>query len=66
MAAWQVRSRVGTECLHPWIGGTQLVVRSGMTGATGNIYCGLHEFAEMAFVMHVLRGDDVVGRWYDP
>tara|TARA_R110002073_G_scaffold56906_2_gene144978 strand:+ start:15884 stop:16591 length:708 start_codon:yes stop_codon:yes gene_type:complete len=27
-----------------------------MTGATGNIYCGLHEFADMALVLHFLAG----------
>jgi FkbM family methyltransferase len=30
-----------------------------MTGATGNIYCGLHEFHDMAFVLHCLRRDDL-------
>jgi FkbM family methyltransferase len=30
-----------------------------MTGATGNIYCGLHEFVEMAFLLHLLRRGDV-------
>jgi FkbM family methyltransferase len=30
-----------------------------MTGATGNVYCGLHEFEDMAFVMHALRPDDL-------
>lgn len=30
-----------------------------MTGATGNIYCGLHEFADMALVMHALRPGDL-------
>lgn len=30
-----------------------------MTGATGNIYCGLHEFADMAFFVHLLRDDDL-------
>ena len=29
-----------------------------MTGATGNIYCGLHEYEDMAFVLHVLRPGD--------
>ncbi len=42
----------------PWIAGTRLLVRRGMTGATGNIYAGLHEFAEMAFVLHLLRAGD--------
>jgi hypothetical protein len=26
-----------------------------MTGATGNVYYGLHEFQDMAFVTHYLR-----------
>jgi FkbM family methyltransferase len=30
-----------------------------MHGATGNIYCGLHEFTDMAFVMHFLREGDL-------
>jgi precorrin-6B methylase 2 len=30
-----------------------------MTGATGNIYAGLHEFADMAFTLHFLRPDDL-------
>lgn len=30
-----------------------------MTGATGNIYAGLHEFNDMAFALHLLRRDDL-------
>jgi FkbM family methyltransferase len=30
-----------------------------MTGATGNVYCGLHEFEDMAFVLHALRPGDL-------
>ena len=30
-----------------------------MTGATGNIYCGLHEFVEMGFLIHLLRPNDL-------
>jgi FkbM family methyltransferase len=30
-----------------------------MTGATGNIYVGLHEFADMMFVLHFLRKGDL-------
>jgi hypothetical protein len=26
---------------------------------TGNIYCGLHEFADMGFVLHFLRPGDL-------
>ena len=42
-----------------WIKGSKLIVRNGMTGATGNIYCGLHEFADMGFVLHLLRPGDL-------
>jgi len=31
----------------------------GMTGATGNFYTGLDEFADMAFLLHFLRKDDL-------
>jgi FkbM family methyltransferase len=58
-ARWQVVSRLRGEVIVPWIGGAWLAVRHGMTGATGNIYCGLHEFADMAFVLHVLRSGDL-------
>lgn len=30
-----------------------------MTGATGNLYVGLHEFEEMGFLLHFLRPGDV-------
>lgn len=58
-ARWQVESRLRDEVIFDWIDGSKLAVRNGMTGATGNIYCGLHEFAEMAFVLHLLRPGDL-------
>lgn len=58
-AGWQLRSRMAAEVVVPWIGETRLVARSGMSGATGNIYCGLHEFPEMAFILHMLRPGDL-------
>jgi FkbM family methyltransferase len=42
-----------------WIGGQLLAVRRGMTGATGNVYAGLHEFADMMFLLHFLRETDL-------
>ena len=58
-ASWQVRSRLQDEIVADWIEGTKIAARNGMTGATGNIYCGLHEFADMAFVLHALGPDDL-------
>ena len=38
-----------------------LLIDKGMIGATGNIYVGLLEFEDMAFVLHFLRPGDVMG-----
>lgn len=35
-----------------------MVVEPSMAGATGNVYCGLHEFEDMALLLHVLRKGD--------
>lgn len=57
---WQIGSRlVSGDVLVPFVDKTFLRVRPGMTGATGNIYVGLHEFEDMAFLLHVLREDDL-------
>lgn len=58
-AKWQFVSRFRREVDFTWIAGSKLVVSRGMTGATGNIYCGLHEYVDMAFVLHVLRPGDL-------
>lgn len=57
--AWVVRSRLSRELTVPWIEGQRLVVRRGMTGATGNLYLGLHEFMSMALTLHFLRENDL-------
>jgi FkbM family methyltransferase len=38
---------------------SSLLVSKGMTGATGNIYLGLHEFNDMGFLLHFLRPNDL-------
>lgn len=58
-ARWQIESRLRDEVVFDWIEGSKLVARNGMTGATGNIYCGLHEFIDMAFLLHLLRPGDL-------
>ena len=42
-----------------FIGNTVLLINKGMTGATGNIYCGLHDFEDMGFLLHFLREGDL-------
>lgn len=59
LAGWQVRSRLsGGPHRIDYVGRTHLLARRGETGISGNIYVGLHEFADMAFVAHVLCSDD--------
>ena len=57
---WQLVSRVAWgDVVVPFVASSRLVVHSGMTGATGNIYTGLHEFEDMAFALHLLRPSDL-------
>jgi FkbM family methyltransferase len=56
---WQIESRLRREVEFKWVEGSKLIVRNGMTGATGNIYCGLHEFGDMLFLLHFLRPNDL-------
>ena len=58
-AVWQVRSRLQDEVIVDWIDGARLAVRRGMTGATGNIYCGLHEYVDMRFLLDTLKPGDL-------
>jgi FkbM family methyltransferase len=41
-----------------WVNGAKLIVERGMTGATGNLYAGLHDFEDMSFLLHLLREYD--------
>jgi len=58
-AKWQLQSRMQNEIIFDWIDGAKLAVRRGMTGATGNIYCGLHEYVDMRFVLDTLNPGDL-------
>ena len=58
--SWQLRSRlIGKPVVYDFVNQSQLLVYPGMTGATGNIYAGLHEFYDMGFVLHALQDEDV-------
>lgn len=43
----------------PWVNGTKLVAERGWHGITGNIYCGLHEYEPMQFLLDFLRPEDL-------
>lgn len=57
---WQIGSRmVSGAIVYDWVNGSRFIVKQGETGLTGNIYTGLHEFSDMAYLLHVLRRDDL-------
>jgi FkbM family methyltransferase len=59
-ARWQLASRlVEGKVAVPFVGQTRLLMSRGMHGATGNFYCGLHEFDDMAMLLHFLRAEDL-------
>lgn len=43
----------------PFVNDSCLVMERGMTGATGNLYTGLDELSDMAFLLHFLREEDL-------
>lgn len=59
---WQVITKLYPHpFIYPYVEDSKLIVERGMTGATGNIYCGLHEFEDMGFLLHFLREGDIFG-----
>lgn len=57
---WQLSSRLLPHRIAlPFVDDTFLFARRGMSGATGNWYCGLHEYRDMGFVLHFLRPGDL-------
>jgi len=56
---WQVARRLlRAKIVHPWIDGARVIVQNGDQGMTGNLYCGLHEYADMAYLLHVIGSAD--------
>lgn len=57
---WQICSKLWNgSFVYNWIGDSKLIISSGMTGATGNIYVGLMEYEDMSFLLHYLHEDDL-------
>ena len=58
--AWQLCQKINRyPVLYPLVEDSKLLVKKGMEGATGNIYTGLLEFEDMAFILHALKKDDI-------
>lgn len=57
--SWQIKSRLSVNLQTiKFVGETFFFAKKGLTGITGNIYTGLHEFNDMGFLLHFLRPED--------
>lgn len=57
---WQVRCLFTVEPkIYRFCENSKILIRKGLTGATGNLYCGLHDFEPMGFLLHFLRKEDL-------
>ena len=57
---WQLAMRlIKRRVIIPWVDDASFVVGLGETGLTGNIYAGLMEYEDMAFLLHALRSDEI-------
>lgn len=58
--SFQVASRIiKAPIILPFVNGTHLITNLGRVGATGDWYCGLREYEDMGFLLHVLKPDDL-------
>ena len=57
---WQIKLRIiyPNEIVVFFTNRSKFIVQKGRTGLTGNLYCGLHEFEDMMFLLHFLRSED--------
>lgn len=57
---WQISCRLNPyPIVYPYTENSKLILWKGLKGATANIYCGLIEYEDMAFLLHFLRPNDL-------
>jgi FkbM family methyltransferase len=57
---WHIAGRLAPgEIAVEWVNGTRFLARPTYFGFSANVYCGLLEFNDMSFLLHVLRTDDL-------
>ena len=61
LVIWQLQSLIFPTKLivKPFLGQVKFYAKKGLSGITGNIYTGLHEFSDMCFLLHFLRPGDI-------
>ena len=53
---WQIGTRLNPyPTIYPFTENSKFIIWWGLTGATLNLYCGLHEFEDMGFLLRLMR-----------
>lgn len=57
---WQINCLLNPfPILYTYTENSRFIIKKGLAGATGNLYCGLMEYEDMAFLLHLLRPNDL-------
>jgi len=57
---WQINCLLNPyPILYTYTENARFIIKKGLAGATGNLYCGLMEYEDMAFLLHFLRPNDL-------
>ena len=61
IARWYLGTRLlgSAPVVMPFANGARLIAVPGRWGSEANVLCGLHEFADMGFLLHLLRPTDL-------
>ena len=60
LVKWFINVKINPyPVIVPYAERSHFIMQKGLTGATGNLFCGLHEFQDMAFLLHFLRPADM-------
>lgn len=58
--SWHVSGRLAPgDVAVDWVNGSRFLARPWHYGFSANVYCGLLEFADMSFLLHFLRPEDL-------
>ena len=58
--SWQLNTLINPyPIVYPYTENSKLLIWKSLTGATGNLYCGLMEYSDMGFLLHFLRPSDL-------
>lgn len=61
IARWKIVTRLAPGCqfVMPFVNEAKLAITPGRWGSEANALCGLHEFSDMGFLLHLLRPADL-------